>query len=423
MNNLHLFPFLFPLLGFAWQDEQPSPPPLPEIEEILARLDKAMGGEAARSQLESLVLKGTIEIPGMPEGFGKMEVEEVHAAGRARQTSTSVMGQTTMTMTMGTTGEWCWSSDPAMGVTIREGQEGAPVERLFAVFRGAPTADLHASGEVVGRTEVDGRECFELNLVPTGGGPETWYVDAQTNRLARCDVALPNPEPGGGLLPMQFLFSDYEAVEGVQIARTRKQIIGPTTLTYRFASAVANTEFEKRRLEPPLEVQEAYQDPERKKAGEIDPDAVVIETLKERPIASIRVTIPEDQISSQLAVILPEVWGHLTKVGAAMDGPPLTRVWEHKDGEIDLEAGIPVKKAIEATDRILASTLPAGRVATTWHIGSYHELERTYTRLERWIDEQGHTKRAGHWEIYWTDPGIEPDPAKWRTQVFWPIGD
>ena len=24
------------------------------------------------------------------------------------------------------------------------------------------------------------------------------------------------------------------------------------------------------------------------------------------------------------------------------------------------------------------------------------------------------------WEIYWTDPGIEPDPKKWRTQILVP---
>jgi DNA gyrase inhibitor GyrI len=67
--------------------------------------------------------------------------------------------------------------------------------------------------------------------------------------------------------------------------------------------------------------------------------------------------------------------------------------------------------------------LPGGRVASTWHVGSYHELPRTYARLEAWIDEQGYTRRGAAWEIYWTDPGIEPDPAKWRTQVLWPIGE
>jgi AraC family transcriptional regulator len=25
------------------------------------------------------------------------------------------------------------------------------------------------------------------------------------------------------------------------------------------------------------------------------------------------------------------------------------------------------------------------------------------------------------WEYYLTDPGVEPDPAKWQTLVVWPV--
>jgi effector-binding domain-containing protein len=249
-------------------------------------------------------------------------------------------------------------------------------------------------------------------------------VDAETSTLARVDLALPNPEPQGGMLPMQFVFSDYREVDGCLLAHQRKQVVGGMTLNYVFESAEANADFDPARLAPPEEVQRAHADPERKPApANFDPEAVVIETVRERPIASIRVTIPEDKVSSQLAVILPEVWAHLTQVGAEMDGPPLSRYHAHADGKIDLEAGIPLKQAIEPSGRILASSLPGGRVASTWHVGSYHELPRTYARLEAWIDEQGYTRRGAAWEIYWTDPGIEPDPAKWRTQVLWPIGE
>lgn len=38
-----------------------------------------------------------------------------------------------------------------------------------------------------------------------------------------------------------------------------------------------------------------------------------------------------------------------------------------------------------------------------------------------WIAEHGHERRGGGWAIYWTDPGIEPDPEKWRTQILVPI--
>ena len=28
---------------------------------------------------------------------------------------------------------------------------------------------------------------------------------------------------------------------------------------------------------------------------------------------------------------------------------------------------------------------------------------------------------GGPWEVYWTNPGMVPDPAKWRTQIFAPL--
>jgi hypothetical protein len=38
-----------------------------------------------------------------------------------------------------------------------------------------------------------------------------------------------------------------------------------------------------------------------------------------------------------------------------------------------------------------------------------------------YLDEHGLERRGAPWEEYWTDPGMEPDPAKWRTKLVWPI--
>lgn len=390
--------------------------------EILARHAAETGSPEARAAIQSLRLVGKLEVPGMPEGFGALEVEEIHVGDAARQTTESTVEAMKMTMTMGSTGTWSWSTDPALGVTIREGKQGAVVQRMFAVFRGASPLGMYDTVEPLRYVDVDGKRCVEVQANPPGGAAETWFFDTETGLLARFDVELPNPEPGAGSLPVQFLFSDYEAVNGLKVARTRTQKVGAMTLTYRFESIEANAEFAAERLAPPADVQVAFDDPQRVRQGADDSDdAVKLVMVEARPLASIRATIPEAEISASLAVMLPEVWGHLTEVGAQMDGPPLTRIHSRADGKVDLEAGIPLKKPIEASGRIQASTLPAGLMATTWHVGPYHELSRTHERLEAWLAETGHVQRGGGWEIYWTDPGIQPDPAKWRTQVVFPI--
>ena len=65
--------------------------------------------------------------------------------------------------------------------------------------------------------------------------------------------------------------------------------------------------------------------------------------------------------------------------------------------------------------------LPACRAVSTWHVGPYHTLSATYEKAEKWMAEQKLEKAGASWEIYWTDPGLEPDPAKWRTQILIPV--
>jgi effector-binding domain-containing protein len=54
-------------------------------------------------------------------------------------------------------------------------------------------------------------------------------------------------------------------------------------------------------------------------------------------------------------------------------------------------------------------------------VGPYDTLGETYAALMRWIGEQGRVVAGPMWEVYWTDPGTEPDPARWRTEVIIPV--
>ncbi|MBK9386012.1 MAG: GyrI-like domain-containing protein [Planctomycetes bacterium] len=102
-------------------------------------------------------------------------------------------------------------------------------------------------------------------------------------------------------------------------------------------------------------------------------------------------------------------------------GPPFSRYHRRADGMIDLEGGIPVREPMAGRGRVKPVVLPGGLVATTWHHGAYQQLPQTYAVLERWIGEQKLRSRSAFFEMYWTDPGLEPDPKEWRTQVLWPV--
>jgi effector-binding domain-containing protein len=54
-------------------------------------------------------------------------------------------------------------------------------------------------------------------------------------------------------------------------------------------------------------------------------------------------------------------------------------------------------------------------------VGPYDRLKDAHESLRKHVETNGLKPRGGPWEIYWTDPGVVPDPSKWRTQLFIPI--
>ena len=38
-----------------------------------------------------------------------------------------------------------------------------------------------------------------------------------------------------------------------------------------------------------------------------------------------------------------------------------------------------------------------------------------------YLEANGLERHSAPWDEYWTDPGMEADPSKWRTKVVWPV--
>jgi len=148
---------------------------------------------------------------------------------------------------------------------------------------------------------------------------------------------------------------------------------------------------------------------------------VTISHLTEVHVASIRQKVQLAEISRMFAVFLPEVLNYVRGEGIEATGAPFARYHRFGPTEIDVEVGFPVATPVEGNDRIKASKLPGGRVLSTWHVGPYHKLGETHNRVEQFLGKESLRARGPSWEIYWTDPGLVPDPKRWRTQVICPI--
>jgi effector-binding domain-containing protein len=141
-----------------------------------------------------------------------------------------------------------------------------------------------------------------------------------------------------------------------------------------------------------------------------------------QPAYAIRLHTRVEEIPAALGIALPEVFEAAGTMGLTPDGPPYTRYLSEPAGDLDYEAGVALlEPAPGAHGRAVPSELPGGTVAVAWHVGPYETLGETYGALVQWIGEQGRAVSGAMWEVYWTDPESEPDPARWRTEVIVPI--
>jgi effector-binding domain-containing protein len=405
-----------------------SQSPLPDAAELLDRREALLGPLQQRTALRGLVVLGEWR---QPDGSVGATFEELHRVGPGEErVQISLTMEGFGTTTQGTDGRVSWTTNAGFGVAVQEGVEQMAVRRVWAVQRSTPWRALYRTAKTLGEAERDGRKLLELELSPAEGKSERWFLDPTTLELARMAVAY--PDPTGGTLPMEWAFGEWKPVDGILYPHRREQVlqggVSPdSSLEMRFTyvcTSIRHEALEPTRVAPAPEVAAAITDPMRRTpAPGKDPNACLLEKIALAHAATVRVTCPADQVSATLASILPEVLEVVQAQGATMSGPPFSRYHKiDKAGNtIDIEAGIPLKAPIRESGRVKPSELPPGRAAMTWHIGSYHELQRSYDRLAAWMKEQKLTARGGFWEVYWTDPGLEPDPATWRTQILWPV--
>ena len=138
-------------------------------------------------------------------------------------------------------------------------------------------------------------------------------------------------------------------------------------------------------------------------------------------ILLIRRTIARAELQPMLSECFGKLFGYGAKGGLPIAGGPVARYLAVGSGPWTVEAAMPLAKAVTADGEMESGTLPAGPVAVGIHAGLYDQLPETYAAIEKWMAENGARAGGAPWESYVTDPGTFPNPADWRTEVYWPL--
>jgi effector-binding domain-containing protein len=103
-------------------------------------------------------------------------------------------------------------------------------------------------------------------------------------------------------------------------------------------------------------------------------------------------------------------------------GPPRLVYHRMSENTWTIECCVPVAGVTEAPHGLYLRAFPGGRVARTLHVGPYEELGMAYRELEVWVDQQGLTTSAPPFDVYLNDPHEVEDPARFETELVWPVG-
>lgn len=118
---------------------------------------------------------------------------------------------------------------------------------------------------------------------------------------------------------------------------------------------------------------------------------------------------------------MPKVYKYVVDNGGEPAGPLYGRYHSFSPEEIDLEIGLAVKAPVKGNGDVEGVEILGGTVASYDHMGPYEKLPESWNHTMTWLKDSEYEAVGAPMEVYWTDPGTEPDQSKWRTEIVYPV--
>jgi len=146
----------------------------------------------------------------------------------------------------------------------------------------------------------------------------------------------------------------------------------------------------------------------------------IIRSIPRHDTAVVAVRSSLDDISDAMGEAFAKTHHALGQAGVEPDGPPFARYFS-MDEPVEFEAGVTVATPFAGTAEVKPGHIGGVKAVVGMHIGPYETLGQTYAAMTAWITSLGRTVAGPMWEIYITDPTVEPDPKRWKTEIFIPV--
>jgi effector-binding domain-containing protein len=145
---------------------------------------------------------------------------------------------------------------------------------------------------------------------------------------------------------------------------------------------------------------------------------VAVKAVEPTPTAVVAAATTWAEFPQMWERMLDEVWSFLR--GDAPEGlyKQGHNIMLYKDDDPNVEVGVQVNGSFAPADRVVASTLPGGLVASATHTGPMAKIGDTHHAVCEWSKANGYRLVGPRWEIY-GDP--DPSTGHFDVAVFWSV--
>lgn len=149
----------------------------------------------------------------------------------------------------------------------------------------------------------------------------------------------------------------------------------------------------------------------------------IVETVDrpEQVFVGKRATVKFADLKSFYATNMPAAGAALGQAGLELNGYPsgVYFSWDEKAGRTELLAGMPVKAGADLSiPGMDVYVIPPTTMLHVAYYGDYESIGAAHEALDAMMAARGLTEYGNRIEEYLTDPGAEPDPTKWLTNVY-----
>jgi effector-binding domain-containing protein len=158
------------------------------------------------------------------------------------------------------------------------------------------------------------------------------------------------------------------------------------------------------------------------KEGTMPDYKIVVKKVEPQIIASVRGTLPT---YGDVEQFYGEIFKHLAKkMIFKPSGPTILICYdtEYKEKDVDVEVCVPIHKLVAGSDKVKVYELPGlEQAACTVFKGPYEGISEAYSALMSWIQNNVYQVAGPDRELYLTSPYNTKDPAKYVTEIQFPV--